>query len=251
MAKRKRGRGLDQTLINLPRIKKRLAFCIRKIDGDFEESQYNFLSERIRKDVDTLLEYAQTPEEKLKLTQTIFKMGRFYMWKPWKVGTLSDEQGREYIMGKMIQAEQDQYKYANVIEERRRVAENKRAALDTLGATKLFQKQPPTGLSIKIPVNNESRELREYKDARKRVVIAKGKVERYRKMVEGKEKRYKADDHNKLKYEEWKNTYSAWKRAQAEFHAANRDLPLKKKAYEDSKQPKAPRARAFLKRKRV
>ena len=132
-----------------------------------------------------------------------------------------------------------------------RQRENINDVLDTLGAAKMFQKRKPTGLRVKIPENTDSRELREYKDTLKRIAIDKGKVDKYRKMVESKEKTYKADTNNKDKYEQWKNTYSAWKRAQAELAAAQRELPAKKKAYEDSKHPKAPRARRFQKRKRV
>jgi hypothetical protein len=246
----KRGRGLDKTLINLPRIKKRLAYSLKKLSGTFQDSEYTFLAETARKDIDTLLEYAKTPEEKLKYTQYIFKLGQLYMWKPWKVGTLSDEKGSDYILGKAMQAEEDQWKYQSIVRERKRVAENKREALNTLGARSLFEKRKQTGLSVRIPQNTDSRELREYKDARKRVVIAKGKLDKFRKMVEVKEKRFKARE-NRNNFEEWKNTYSAWKKAQAEFYAATRDEPVKKKAYEDSKKPKAPKARGFLKRKRI
>lgn len=243
----KRGRGLDKTLLRLPRIKRRLEYSLRKIDGDFDDSEYNFLAENIRKDTDTLLQYAKTPEEKLKYTQYIFKLGQLYLWKPWKIGTLPDAKGRDYILGKAMQAEEDQWKYQSIVRQR----ENINDVLDTLGAAKMFQKRKPTGLRVKIPENTDSRQLREYKDALKRVAIDQGKVEKYRKMVESKENRYKADNNNKDKYEQWKNTYSAWKRAQAELAAAQRELPVKKKAYEDSKQPKAPRARRFQKRKRV
>lgn len=247
----KRGRGLDKTLLRLPRIKRRLEYSLKRLDGDFDPAEYTFLAETIRKDVDTLLEYAQTPEEKLKYTQYIFKLGQLYLWKPWKVGTLPDDKGRDYILGKAMQAEEDQWKYQKIVRERRRVAENRQEALDALGAAKMFQKRKPSGLSVRIPKNTESRELREYKDALKRAAIAKGKVDKYLKLVQVQEKRYKADDRNKDKYEQWKNAYSAWKKAQAELAAAQTDVPLKKKAYQDSKQPKAPRARGFFKRKRL
>ena len=246
----KRGRGLDRTLLSLPRIKRRLAYSLKRLDGEFQDSEYTFLAETVRKDVDTLLQYAKTPEEKLKYTQYIFKLGQLYLWKPWKVGTLSDAKGREYILGKAMQAEEDQWKYQSV-RERARVAGNKQAALEALGATSMFEQRKPSGLSVRIPQNTDSRELREYKDAKKRLIIARGKVDKYRKMVEVKEKRYKADNNNRDKYEQWKNTYRAWKRAQAELHDATRDIAEKKKAYDDSKQPKAPRARGFLKRKRI
>lgn len=246
----KRGRGLDKTLIRLPRIKKRLAFSMRKISGEFEDAEYQFLAETIRKDVDTLLEYAKTPEEKLRYTQYIFKLGQFYLWKPWKVGTLSDAQSREYVLGKAMQAEQDQWNYRSVVQERRRVAENKREALDVLGATTMFQEPKPSDLKVRIPKNADSRQLKEYKDARKRCAIAEIKVNKYLKLTKVKETSYRADDSNKNKYEQWKNSYKAWKKATAELESANRDLPLKKEAYESSKQPKAPKARAFIKRKR-
>ena len=247
----KRGRGLDKTLLSLPRIKRRLAYSLRRLDGEFKDSEYTFLAETVRKDVDTLLQYATTPEEKLKYTQYIFKLGQLYLWKPWKVGTLPDDKGRDYILGKAMQAEEDQWKYQSVVRERARVAQNRQDALDALGATSMFEARKPSGLSVRIPKNTESRELRDYKDAKKRLIIARGKLEKYRKMVEVKEKRYKADDHSRDKYEQWKNTYRAWKKAQAELHAATRDINEKKKAYDDSKQPKAPRARGFLKRKRL
>ena len=250
-SKRKRGRGLDKTLISLPRIRRRLEYSLKRLDGDFDDSEYTFLAETVRKDTDTLLKYAKTPEEKLKYTQYIFKLGQLYLWRPWKIGTLPDAKGRDYILGKAMQAEEDQWKYQNIVRERNRVAQNKQDALDALGAASMFQERKPSGLTVRIPKNTDSRELREYKDAKKRVIIAKGKLDKYRKMVEVKEKRYKADDHNRDKYEQWKNTYRAWKKAQAEFHAATRDVTEKKKAYEESKQPRAPRARSFLKRKRI
>lgn len=250
-SKRKRGRGLDKTLISLPRIRRRLEYSLKRLDGDFDDSEYTFLAETVRKDTDTLLKYAKTPEEKLKYTQYIFKLGQLYLWRPWKIGTLPDAKGRDYILGKAMQAEEDQWKYQNIVRERERVAQNKQDALDALGAASMFQERKPSGLTVRIPKNTDSRELREYKDAKKRVIIAKGKLDKYRKMVEVKEKRYKADDHNRDKYEQWKNTYRAWKKAQAEFHAATRDVTEKKKAYEESKQPRAPRARTFLKRKRI
>lgn len=250
-SKRKRGRGLDKTLIRLPRIKKRLEYSLRRLDGDFDDSEYAFLAETVRKDTDTLLKYAKTPEEKLKYTKYIFKLGQLYLWRPWKIGTLPDAKGRDYILGKAMQAEEDQWKYQSIVRQRERVAQNKQEALEALGAASMFQKRKPSGLTVRIPENTESKELREYKDAKKRVIIAKGKVDKYLKMVEVKEKRYKADDRNKDKYEQWKNTYRAWKKAQAEFHAATRDIVVKKKAYEESKQPRAPRAKVFLKRKRI
>lgn len=245
----KRGRGLDKTLVRLPRIKRRLEFSLRKISGEFHDSEYRFLAENIRNDLDTLLQYAKTPEDKLRYTQHIFKLGQFYLWKPWKVGTLSVAQSREYILGKAMQAEQDQWKYQKVVQQRRRVAQNKRNALDVLGATTMFQERTPSSLTVRIPKNTDSRELKEYKDARKRSAIAEIKVNKYLKLTKVKEKSYKADDNNKDKYEQWKNSYSAWKKAVAELDSANTDLPVKKAAYERSKQPKAPRARGFLKRK--
>ena len=250
-SKRKRGRGLDKTLISLPRIRRRLEYSLKRLDGDFDDSEYTFLAETVRKDTDTLLKYAKTPEEKLKYTQYIFKLGQLYLWRPWKIGTLPDAKGRDYILGKAMQAEEDQWKYQSIVRQRERVAQNKQDALNALGAASMFQERKPSGLTVRIPKNTDSRELREYKDAKKRVIIAKGKLDKYRKMVEVKEKRYKADDHNRDKYEQWKNTYRAWKKAQAEFHAATRDVTEKKKAYEESKQPRAPRARSFLKRKRI
>ena len=150
-----------------------------------------------------------------------------------------------------MQAEEDQWKYQNIVRERERVAQNKQEALEALGAASMFQERKPSALSVRIPKNTESKELKEYKDAKKRVIIAQGKLDKYLKMVQVKEKRYKADDRNKDKYEQWKNTYRAWKKAQAEFHAATRDIVVKKKAYEESKQPRAPRAKVFLKRKRI
>ena len=247
----KRGRGLDRTLMSLPRIKRRLAYSLKRLDGDFADSEYTFLAETVRNDTDTLLKYAKTPEEKLKYTQYIFKLGQLYLWRPWKIGTLPDAKGRDYILGKAMQAEEDQWKYQSIVRQRERVAQNKQDALDALGAASMFQERKPSGLTVRIPKNTDSRELREYKDAKKRVIIAKGKLDKYLKMVEVKEKRYKADDRNKDKYEQWKNTYRAWKKAQAEFYAAERDVTIKKKAYQESKQPKAPRAKVFLKRKRI
>ena len=247
----KRGRGLDKTLIRLPRIKRRLEYSLKRLEEGYDDSEYTFLAETVRKDTDTLLKYATTPEEKLKYTQYIFKLGQLYLWRPWKIGTLPDAKGRDYILGKAMQAEEDQWKYQSIVRQRERVAQNKQDALNALGAASMFQKRKPSGLTVRIPENTESRELREYKDAKKRVIIAKGKLDKYRKMVEVKEKRYKADDHNRDKYEQWKNTYRAWKKAQAELHAATRDEAEKKKTYEESKQPRAPRARSFLKRKRI
>lgn len=244
----KRGRGLDKTLVRLPRIKRRLEYSLNRLDSDFDPSEYAFLAETVRKDVDILLKYAKTPEEKLEYTRYIFKLGQLYLWKPWKIGTLSDAKGRDYILGKAMQAEQDQWKYQSVVRERSRVAENRQAALEALGATKMFQKPKPSGLSVRIPKITESRELREYKEARKRVIIAKGKLDKYLKAVQVKEKRYKADDSNRDKYEQWKNTYRAWRKAQAELHDATRDEAVKKKIYEESKQPRAPRAKGFLKK---
>lgn len=244
----KRGRGLDKTLIRLPRIKRRLEFSLRKISGEFDGAEYQFLAETIRKDLDTLLEYAKTPEDKLRYTQYIFKLGQFYLWKPWKVGTLSDAKSREYVLGKAMQAEQDQYKYVDVVNNRARVAKNKRDVLDALGATKMFQPRKPSPLTVRIPKQTGSRELKEYKAARKRCTIAEIKVQKYLKLVQVKERSYRADDSNKNKYEQWKNSHSAWKKAVLELDSANRDLPVKKAAYERSKQPKAPRAKTFIRR---
>ena len=256
----KRGRGLDKTLIRLPRIKRRLEFSLRKISGEFDGAEYQFLAETIRKDLDTLLEYAKTPEDKLRYTQYIFKLGQFYLWKPWKVGTLSDAKSREYILGKAMQAEQDQYKYVDVVNNRARVAKNKRDVLDALGATKMFQPRKPSPLTVRIPKQTGSRELKEYKAARKRCTIAEIKVQKYLKLVQVKERSYRADN-SKDNFEQLKKYAEMLSRQNheqsctrgnptdpTELDSANRDLPVKKAAYERSKQPKAPRAKTFIKR---
>ena len=243
--KKKRGRGLDKTLINLPRIKRRLEFSLRKIDRGFQDSQYRFIAENIRKDTDTMLKYAKTPEDKLKYIQYKFKLGQLYLWKPWQIGTLSEEKGRDYILRQAMQAEQDQWKYTAIVQRRSEFEKAKENAADVLG---LYMAKKPTGLKVRIPKNTDSRELKEYKAAIKREKIAKRKVQQYLKRVEVKEKMYKKDSRNKDKYEQWKNTYNAYRRAQKELADAERDLPLKKRAYERSKKPQAPRARGFLKK---
>lgn len=232
MAKRKR--GLDYTPIdlpiNLPPIKERLAINMRKIDSGFNKnSNFNFdeytrISESIRNDVDTLLEYAQTPEEKFKLTQIVFKIGKFYMWIPWKIGTLSDEQGKEYILGKAMQAEEDQYKYANAIKERRRVVDRKQ------GIARLSAIQNKYIRTNKQPKKKKPKSYKDYKKASKTTALAKQKLLNLIKLHKKRTLVYK-NNPTKENKEQMELVGKQGKTAREEYLDAKQDLSIKEEAY--------------------
>ena len=116
--KRKRGRGLPPR--SLVSSKSRLKHNLQKIEAMPPRipppPNYGMIMENIRQDTDMLLKYAQTTEDKLKYTQIIFNIGQMYLWHPWKVGTLTKEGASDYILGKAMQAENDQYEYILMIE---------------------------------------------------------------------------------------------------------------------------------------
>ena len=161
--KRKRGRGLPPR--SLVSSKSRLERNLQKIEAMPPRipppPNYGIIMENIRQDTDMLLKYAQTTEDKLKYTQIIFNIGQMYLWHPWKVGTLTKEGARDYILGKAMQAENDQYEYILMIERDNSL----KKTLDKLGATDLIYKKPNSlGLRIRIP-RQKPKPYRDYANA--------------------------------------------------------------------------------------
>lgn len=194
---------------------KRLDCSISKIEGKLTDEEYASSAECIRNDVDTLIKYAKTPEEKLKYTRYIFKLGQMYLWKPWKVGTLTAAKSREYVLGRAMQAEQKQYKYLDVVKMRSRALETR-----------------PSALRVRIP----ARELNG--DAHRRCIIAERKVQKYLKLVKIKffkllkirnmyrNKNIRAYEHWENTYEQWVNTHNALDKAKLELESAKADSTL-------------------------
>lgn len=233
MPKRK-GRGLDRSRVSIVEAKRRLENARDKMNQDLTDEQYQNTAESLRLSAEYLLSRAQTPEEKLEYTRDIMQLGKFYLWKKWQIARLDPQQSNDYMLGKALQAEEDQWKYRDMI-----LQKPMRVALDQLGVIRP-RRPNGLGLSIRIKPDTRPRQLKEYAAARKRTAMARIKLEKYTKMVEVKEKRYQDDDSSVNKFQEWKNTYNAWKRAQRELQEAEEDEPRKKLALE-SKGPAAKR----------
>ena len=246
-SKRKRGRGLPPRPIGST--KSRLKRNLQKIEAMPPRvpppQEYGTIMENIRKDADMMLKYAQTPKEKLKYTQIIFKVGQMYLWYPWKVGTLSEEDARDYILGKALQAENDQYKYKSIVERDNTL----KKTLDKLGATDLIFKKPSSsGLKIRLP-RQKPKPYRDYADAIRRKAFTEKKL---KKMINLHKLRKKIYNQNRTEANknELKLAATRGKRAKKEYSEAKKDLPIKKRAYEEFKaRGQAPRAKQFRKYK--
>mgnify|MGYP001008653332 CR=1 FL=1 len=251
-SKRKRGRGL------LPRAfvvsKSRLRQNLQKIE-DIPPTipppeDYGTTMENIRKDSNILFNYAKTPEDKLKYTQFIFKIGQMYLWYPWKVGALTDDKGREYILAKAMQAEQGQYTFIDALREKKEKEKRDnrlKQTLDKLGATDLFLKKPhPAGLKIRIP-RKKPKPVRDLEEAQVRRFKTKMKLKKFITLYDNSRQRYDANRRPENR-EKRKLARERWERAKVEYLEAKRDLPKKEKAYREWRQNrKAPRAKAFKK----
>lgn len=233
MPKRK-GRGLDRSRVSIVEAKRRLVKARDKMNQDLTDEQYQNTAESLRLSAEYLLSRAQTPKEKLEYTRDIMQLGKFYLWKKWQIARLDPQQSSDYMLGKALQAEEDQWKYRDMI-----LQSPIRNALDRLG---IIRPSRPNGfgLNVRIKPDTRSRQKKEYDAARKRTVIAQIKLEKYAKMLKTKEARYKANE-SRNRFEEWKNTHKAWKRAKRELQEAEEDEPRKKLAWLESKAPAAKR----------
>lgn len=246
-AKRKRGRGLPPTSLGLS--KSRLNKSLQRIDNIPPRipppRDYGNTMENIRKDADMLLRYADTPEDKLKYVQIIFRVGQMYLWYPWKVGNLPDDKGREHVLGKAMQAEQEQYKYIRVVEKKTTLKQT----LDKLGATDLiFKKTNQSGLRIRLP-RKKPKPYRDYKSALNRKALAKNKLRKFINLHKMRKKIFIANKTRENK-RELTLARERWARANKEYSEARSDLPIKKKAYEEFRANKqAPIAKSFRKYK--
>lgn len=252
-SKRKRGRGL------LPRAfvvsKSRLRQNLQKIE-DIPPTipppeDYGTTMENIRKDSNILFNYAKTPEDKLKYIQIIFKIGQMYLWYPWKVGALTDDKGREYILAKAMQAEQGQYTFIDILRkkgEKEKRDNRLKQTLDKLGATDLFFKKPhPAGLKIRIP-RRKPKPVRDYEEAQVRRYKSKIKLMKFINLHKRMTKIHRSNKTTESK-KELKLARERWERSRTEYLEAKRDLPKKEKAYEKWKnRSKAPKAKAFKKK---
>lgn len=235
MPKRK-GRGLDRSLVSIVEAKRRLTSARGKMNQDLADDQYQDTAESLRLAAEYLLTRARTPKEKLEYTRDIFQLGQFFVWKKWTVGRMNLKQSSDYMIGKAMQAEEDQWKYINIIRGQQKPL---RGALDRLGITHPDDKRPNgLKLNVKIKPDTRSRQKKEYDDARKRTVIARIKLEKYAKLVKAKEAWYKANE-SRNRFEEWKNSHKAWQRATRELQEAEADEPRKKLAWLESKGPTA------------
>jgi hypothetical protein len=252
--KRKRGRGLMPR--SLGSTKPRLESNLQKIEDMSPRipppEDYGTTMENIRKDSSILFNYAKTPEDKLKYTQIIFKLGQMYLWYPWKVGTLTDDKGKEYILAKAMQAEQDQYTFIDILRKKKEKETRDKLlkqTLDKLGATDLFFKKPhPSGLKIRIP-RRKPKPVRDVEEARMTLYKADKNLSKFTKFYGIRQQRYNENrtDENKA---ERKRARRRWKRAKEEYLEAKRDSIRKEKAYEKWKnRSRAPRAKAFKKYK--
>ena len=249
-SKRKRGRGLPPRPIGST--KSRLKRNLQKIEAMPPRvpppQEYGTTMENIRKDADMMLKYAQTPKEKLKYVQIIFKVGQMYLWYPWKVGTLSEDDARDYILGKAMQAENDQYKYISIVERDNTL----KKTLDKLGATDLIYKKPSSsGLKIRLP-RQKPKPYREYKRALDRKALAQNKLKKFINLHKMRKRMYlSASQENKKETKrEMKLARIRWERAREEYLDAKQDLPKKKKAYEEFRaRGQAPMAKSFRKYK--
>jgi hypothetical protein len=249
MSKRKRGRGLPP--IPIDRAKSRLDANLKKIEAIPPRipppQEYGSIMENIRKDTDMLLKYAKTPEDKLKYTRIIFTTGQMYLWYPWSIGTLSKEEGRDYILGKSMQAENDQYTYLNILREKKEKEENDRRlkeTLDILGATNVIFRKPKPGLRIRIPPK-KPKPIRDYKNALDRKALAKNKIAKFLQLLRMRKRMFKANKSKENK-KEWKLAKERWLAAREEYIEAKKDLPIKQKAYEEFKK-RGPLAKPFKK----
>jgi hypothetical protein len=235
MPKRK-GRGLDRSLVSIVEAKRRLTSARGKMNQDLTYEQYQDTAETLRLAAEYLLTRARTPKEKLEYTRDIFQLGKFYLWKKWQIARLDTQQSSDYMIGKAMQAEEDQWKYINIIRGQQKPI---RDALDRLG---IIRPRRSNGLklSVRIKPDTRSRQLKEYAAAKKRTVIARIKLEKYAKLVKAKEARYKANE-SRNRFEEWKNSHKAWKGATRELQEAEADEPRKKLAWLESKGPAAKR----------
>ena len=240
MPKRK-GRGLDRSRVSIVEAKRRLENARDKMNQDLTDEQYQITAESLRLSAEYLLSRAQTPKEKLEYTRDIMQLGKFYLWKKWQIARLDPQQSSDYMLGKALQAEEDQWKYRDMVLRKQRPIRN---ALDRLGITHPDDRRP-NGFGLKFPEelapDTRSRQKKEYDAAKRRTVVARIKLNKYAKLVQLKKRKYKADDSNVNKFEEWKNTDKAWKRAIKELQEAEEDEPRKKLAWLESKAPAAKR----------
>ena len=234
---------MNRTLQRITQAKMSLDKARADINLDLSDERYQNTAEAIRKAAEFLLVHANTPQEKLEYTRDIIQLGKFFVWKGWNVGTLNPQQSRDYMMGKAMQAEEDQWKYINIIRKQQKPI---RDALDQLGVTHPDDRRP-NGFGLKFPEeltpDTRSRQKKEYDDAKKRTIVARIKIEKYAKSKQFRQRRYEAaPTRNKL--EEWKNTHKAWEKAKRELQEALEDEPRKKLAWLESKSD-APVAKGF------
>lgn len=241
MSKRKRGRGMNRTLQRITQAKMALDKARADINLDLSDERYQNTAEAIRKAAEFLLVHASTPQEKLEYTRDIIQLGKFFVWKGWNVGTLNPQQSRDYMIGKAMQAEEDQWKYINIIRKQQKPI---RDALDQLGVTHPDDRRPNGfGLSVRIRPDTRSMQLKAYAAAKKRTAMAEIKLKKYAKAKDILQKRYETAP-NRNKFEEWKNTHKAWEKAKRELQEALEDEPRKKLAWLESKSD-APAAKGF------
>jgi len=241
MSKRKRGRGMNRTLQRITQAKMSLDKARADINLDLSDERYQNTAEAIRKAAEFLLVHASTPQEKLEYTRDIIQLGKFFVWKGWNVGTLNPQQSRDYMIGKAMQAEEDQWKYINIIRKQQKPI---RDALDQLGVTHPDDRRPNGfGLSVRIRPDTRSMQLKAYAAAKKRTAMAEIKLKKYAKAKDILQKRYETAP-NRNKFEEWKNTHKAWEKAKRELQEALEDEPRKKLAWLESKSD-APAAKGF------
>ena len=173
-----------------------------------------------------------------------------YLWYPWKVDTMSEDEGKEYILAKAMRAEQDQYTFIDVLRKKREEEEKNnrlKRTLDKLGATDIFFKKPhPAGLKIRIP-RQKPKPVRDLEEARMRRYKADRDLLKFTELYSRRQQRYNAIRTAENKAER-KRARRRWKRAKEEYLDAERDLHRKEEAYEKWKnRSKAPRAKSFKK----
>jgi len=241
MSKRKRGRGLDRTLMRIVQAKRSLDKARADINLNLSDERYQNTAEAIRKAAEFLLRHADTPKKKLEYTRDIMQLGKFFVWKKWTIDTMDAQQSRDYMLGRAIQAEEDQWKYRDMILQQQKPL---RDALDQLGIAHPDDRRPNGfGLSVRIRPDTRSRQEKAYAAAKKRTAIAQIKLEKYTKAKEIRQKRYE-DAPNRNKFEEWKNTHKAWEKATKELQEATEDEIRKKLEWLESKSD-APAAKGF------
>ena len=107
---------MNRTLQRITQAKMSLDKARADINLDLSDERYQNTAEAIRKAAEFLLVHANTPQEKLEYTRDIIQLGKFFVWKGWNVGTLNPQQSRDYMMGKAMQAEEDQCTCSNCTE---------------------------------------------------------------------------------------------------------------------------------------